>query len=104
MTQELYGCSRMLLAVLSREQLQEVRVLPACLLAVAAVLGRRVALARPVPGADVASAASLQVCGSWRCDMWDLLAPLRAVRPANGGPGFDEELVLELRTLNFELG
>lgn len=67
LTQELYGCSRMLLAVLSREQLQE-------------------------------------VCSSWRCDMWDLLEPLRAVRPINGGPGFDEELVLELRTLNFELG
>lgn len=39
----------------------------------------------------------------WRCDMWDVLAPVRAVRPVNGGPGYDRELVLDLRTLNFEL-
>ncbi len=39
----------------------------------------------------------------WNCDMWDVLAPVRAVRPVNGGPGYDRELVLDLRTLNFEL-
>jgi len=31
------------------------------------------------------------------------LEPLRNVRPCNGGPGYDEELVMHLRTLNFEL-
>ena len=39
----------------------------------------------------------------WNCDLWDVLAPVRAVRPVNGGPGYDQELVLDLRTLNFEL-
>ncbi|KAI3429568.1 hypothetical protein D9Q98_005655 [Chlorella vulgaris] len=64
---ELYGNARMLLAVLNREQLQD-------------------------------------VCLGWRCEMWDLLAPVRAARPVNGGSGIDRELVLELRTLNFEIG
>jgi hypothetical protein len=63
---ELYGTTRMLLAVLDRRQLAE-------------------------------------VCVGWNCDMWDVLAPVRAVRPVNGGPGYDRELVLDLRTLNFEL-
>ena len=40
----------------------------------------------------------------WRCDMWDVLAPVRAVRPVNGGRGYDRGLVLDMRTLNFELG
>ena len=44
-----------------------------------------------------------QVCSGWRCDPWDFLEPLRNVRPCNGGPGYDEELVMHLRTLNFEL-
>lgn len=43
------------------------------------------------------------VCGSWRCNMWELLEPLRAVRPINGGPGYDKELIMQLRTLNFEI-
>lgn len=66
LTHELYGSSRMLLATLGRDQLEE-------------------------------------VCQGWRCDMWEILAPLRAVRPVNGGPGYDPELVLELRTLNYEI-
>lgn len=36
--------------------------------------------------------------------MWDVLSPVREVRPVNGGPGYDRDLVLDLRTLNFELG
>lgn len=44
-----------------------------------------------------------EVCSGWRCDLWDVLAPLRAVRPVNGGPGYDEDLVLALRSLNFEI-
>jgi hypothetical protein len=63
---ELYGSSRMLLAVLDRDQLGE-------------------------------------VCSGWGCDFYDVLAPLRAVRPVNCGPGYDEELVLALRTLQFEI-
>ena len=43
------------------------------------------------------------ICGSWRCKMWEVLEPLRAVRPVNGGPGYDEELIMQLRTLNFEI-
>ncbi|GAB4822441.1 hypothetical protein N2152v2_009487 [Parachlorella kessleri] len=64
---ELYGSTRMLLAVLDRDQLAE-------------------------------------VCQGWRCDMYEVLEPLRAARPVNGGSGIDEELVLYLRTLQFELG
>lgn len=63
---ELYGTTRMLLAVLDPGQLAE-------------------------------------VCQGWQCDMWDVLTPVRAVRPVNGGPGYDKELVLDLRTLNFEI-
>ena len=36
--------------------------------------------------------------------MWDVLAPVRAARPVNGGAGYDRDLVLDLRTLNFEIG
>ena len=36
--------------------------------------------------------------------MWDVLAPLRAVRPVFGGPGFDEDLIMDLRQLYFDLG
>lgn len=44
-----------------------------------------------------------EVCGGWRCDMWEVLQPLRSVRPVNGGKGYDQELVVQLRMLNFEL-
>ena len=44
-----------------------------------------------------------KVCSGWRCDPWDFLEPLRNVRVANGGPGYDLELIENLRTLNFEL-
>ena len=43
------------------------------------------------------------MCSGWNCNMWDILAPLRAVRPSNGGCGFDEVLAYELRTLNFDV-
>jgi len=65
LTSELYGTSRMLLAMLSKEQLAK-------------------------------------VCSGWKCDPWELLEPLRKVRVANGGPGYDLELIESLRTLNFE--
>lgn len=42
------------------------------------------------------------VCGGWRCDMWDVLRPVREARPVNGGPGYAPELTLQLRTLNFD--
>ena len=32
--------------------------------------------------------------------MWDALAPVRAVRPVNGGKGWDEDLVMALRALD----
>ena len=37
-------------------------------------------------------------------EFWELLEPLRLVRPINGGPGYDLDLLQELRGLNFELG
>lgn len=43
------------------------------------------------------------VCSGWRCDPWEFLEPVRDVRAANGGPGYDLELIENLRTLNFEL-
>jgi len=43
-----------------------------------------------------------KVCSGWKCDPWELLEPLRKVRVANGGPGYDLELIESLRTLNFE--
>ena len=44
-----------------------------------------------------------KVCSGWNCDPWELLEPIRKVRVMNGGPGYDLELVENLRTLNFEL-
>jgi hypothetical protein len=44
-----------------------------------------------------------EVCSGWRCNMWEVLAPLRAARPANGGSGLDQVLVEDLRALNFEI-
>jgi len=44
-----------------------------------------------------------EVCSGWRCDPWDILEPVRRVRPCNGGPGYDMDLALQLRMLNFEL-
>ena len=43
------------------------------------------------------------MCSGWNCNMWDVLAPLRAARPCNGGSGFDEALAYSLRTLNFDV-
>lgn len=45
----------------------------------------------------------LQVCSGWKCDMWEVLRPLRDVRLRFGGPGYDESLAWELRQLYFEL-
>jgi hypothetical protein len=44
-----------------------------------------------------------EVCGGWRRPMGEALAPLRAARPLLGGAGFDEDVVRELRMLNYEL-
>lgn len=38
------------------------------------------------------------------CEFSDLLEPLRRARPSNGGPAWSEDLVMDLRLLNFELG
>ncbi|KAK9818007.1 hypothetical protein WJX72_005637 [[Myrmecia] bisecta] len=64
---EVYGSPRMLMAVLSQEQLSH-------------------------------------ICRGLGMDYWDVLEPLRAVRPVNGGPGFSMDLVMQLRMLHFELG
>ncbi|KAL0018574.1 hypothetical protein WJX79_006522, partial [Trebouxia sp. C0005] len=45
-----------------------------------------------------------KVCSGWNCDTWVVLKPVRDVRPRCGGPGFDEELLWELRQLYFDLG
>ncbi len=65
-TTEIYGSTRMLLAVLPPQELAA-------------------------------------VCSGWRCDMWQVLAPLRAVRPVNGGSGADEELAIDLQMLYVEV-
>ncbi|CAL5227715.1 g10725 [Coccomyxa viridis] len=51
-----------------------------------------------LPKADLA-----KVCCGWRCDMYEELQPLRALRPCNSGVGFDESVVLELRALDFDV-
>lgn len=43
------------------------------------------------------------VCRGWKCDMWEVLEPVRSLKPSQGGKGYSEDLVLELRSLNFEL-
>ena len=35
--------------------------------------------------------------------MHEVLAPLRAVRPSSNGVGFSEDVVLQLRALNFDV-
>lgn len=44
-----------------------------------------------------------QVCEGVGCDFFSLLEPLRRIRPLNGGSGYDEDLGLQLRALNFEV-
>ena len=44
-----------------------------------------------------------EVCSGWRRPMGEALEPLRAARPLHGGAGFDEQVVQELRMLNYEL-
>lgn len=36
-------------------------------------------------------------------NMWEVLGPLRAVRPVNGGRGYDAELIGKLRMLHFQI-
>jgi hypothetical protein len=37
------------------------------------------------------------------CDFWEVLEPVRRVRPVHGGPGWDLGLLQVLRELNFDL-
>ncbi|KXZ52377.1 hypothetical protein GPECTOR_9g421 [Gonium pectorale] len=37
------------------------------------------------------------------CDFHEVLEPLRDIRPMNGGPGYSEDMVTYVRSLNFEL-
>jgi hypothetical protein len=63
---ELYGSTRMLLAVLEIKE-----------------------LARVVSGLN--------------CEFYDVLEPVRAVRPSRGGAGFDLDVINELRLLHFQI-
>ena len=47
--------------------------------------------------------ALARVASGWRCDLAEVLAPVRAARPVSGGSGCDADLVMELRTLHFDL-
>ena len=47
--------------------------------------------------------ALARVASGWRCDLAEVLAPVRAARPVSGGSGYDFDLVMELRTLHFDL-
>ena len=42
-----------------------------------------------------------EVCCGRECDMWDVLRPLRDVRPINGGPGYTLDVIAALRALDF---
>jgi len=44
-----------------------------------------------------------EVCGRRKGSFSELLEPLRAVRPVNGGPGFDVDLIMKLRLLHFQI-
>ena len=44
-----------------------------------------------------------ETCQGRDCDMWEVLAPLRALRPVNGGPGYNTDEIMKLRTLHFQL-
>ncbi|GIL90740.1 hypothetical protein Vretimale_19829 [Volvox reticuliferus] len=37
------------------------------------------------------------------CDFYEVLQPLRDIRPLNGGPGYSDDMVMYVRGLNFEL-
>ena len=52
-------------------------------------------------GLDKAQLA--EVASGWRCNFYDVLEAVRAVRPVNGGCGYDEDLIMKLRLLNFEV-
>ena len=109
LTRELYGTTRMLLACLPRADLAKVgsyRMLCMCTVkqtlsqrygSLTAFCTMRLSVMALTTGSD------LQVCCGWRCDMYEALQPLRALRPCNSGPGFDESVVLELRALNFDV-
>jgi hypothetical protein len=43
----------------------------------------------------------LLVCVAGACE--GLLQPLRVIRPVNGGPGWDMDVVMQLRALNCDL-
>uniref|UniRef100_A0A061RTP9 Uncharacterized protein n=1 Tax=Tetraselmis sp. GSL018 TaxID=582737 RepID=A0A061RTP9_9CHLO len=44
-----------------------------------------------------------EVCVARSGSMWDTLAPVRAMRPVNGGAGFDRHELERLRGLHFML-
>lgn len=92
---ETYAGTRMLLAVLDRSQLEQVR------LAAAQATGQPI----HVPNLSCISSDPLvlQVCCGWQCNMYDVLQPLRAVRPVNGGCACSLDLVYQLRLLHFNI-
>ena len=63
---ELYGTTRMMMAVLGKQQLAQV-----------------------ISGLD--------------CDFYDVLGPVRAVRPSCGGAGHDNDILNDLRMLHFQI-
>ncbi len=100
---EVYGSTRTMLACLDRPLLNEVRPT------------RTAVLQQPpqVLGAHSLEGyvrVAVQVCQGLRDpatgqqqDLWALLAPVRAIRPSQGGPAFSEEMVTFIRSLNFDL-
>ncbi len=44
-----------------------------------------------------------EACQGRGCDMWEVLEPLRRLRPVNGGPGYDSDEMMKLRTLHYQL-
>ena len=44
-----------------------------------------------------------EVASGWQCDLYDVLESVRAARPVNGGAGLNEALMMELRSLHFQV-
>lgn len=107
LTTEIYGSHRMMLASLCRQDLTKVSLFGCCILSCfqqvcsgfEAVPSHQVWLNITSELYHVVP----QVCSGCNCNMWEVLAPVRALRPVNGGIGFDADVAIELRQLMFEL-
>jgi hypothetical protein len=107
-TTEVYGSTRMVLACLTKAKLAKVYAVLRCASHLNVVrtptwTDEHVPCRKSDLHASLSMTVTSQVCSGWRCDMHEVLAPLRAVRPSSNGVGFNEDVVLQLRALNFDV-